>query len=221
MRAFRSSARSRSQATALPAASGHTRRRSHPGRRRPRRPLRSARLHRLPRPLPDLGARPASGPARRRDVARGGTRAGRAPTPRTRRVDPRARLARWRLAAPGLAHEGGARRGHGRHARGAPRPRLPLALAQLRGTRARERRPRGRWRSRRARRAGRADGRPSRGGRWRFKDRYLSIPDDEYVDAMRDALRVAAARGVTCVHDKDGWLGAVRLWQRLRRAAAR
>ncbi len=32
---------------------------------------------------------------------------------------------------------------------------------------------------------------------------------------MRDALRVAAARGVTCVHDKDGWLGAVRLWQRL------
>jgi len=50
---------------------------------------------------------------------------------------------------------------------------------------------------------------------WRFKDRYLSTPDDEYVDAMRDALRVAAARGVTCVHDKDGWLGAVRLWQRL------
>ena len=50
---------------------------------------------------------------------------------------------------------------------------------------------------------------------WRFKDRHLSTPDDEYVDAMRDALRVAAARGVTCVHDKDGWLGAIRLWQRL------
>ena len=41
------------------------------------------------------------------------------------------------------------------------------------------------------------------------------MPDDEYVDAMRDALAVAAARGVTCVHDKDGWLGAIRLWQRL------
>ena len=50
---------------------------------------------------------------------------------------------------------------------------------------------------------------------WRFKDRHLRTPDDEYVDAMRDALRVAAGRGVTCVHDKDGWLGAVRLWQRL------
>jgi predicted amidohydrolase YtcJ len=50
---------------------------------------------------------------------------------------------------------------------------------------------------------------------WRFKDRYLTIPADEYVDAMRAGLKVAAARGVTCVHDKDGWLGAAGLWQRL------
>jgi predicted amidohydrolase YtcJ len=50
---------------------------------------------------------------------------------------------------------------------------------------------------------------------WRFKDRYLTIPDDEYVSAMRAAVKVAQARGVTCVHDKDGWLGAVRLWQQL------
>jgi predicted amidohydrolase YtcJ len=50
---------------------------------------------------------------------------------------------------------------------------------------------------------------------WHFKDRHLVVPDDEYVDAMRDGLRVAAARGVTAVHDKDGWLGAPRLWQRL------
>jgi hypothetical protein len=28
-------------------------------------------------------------------------------------------------------------------------------------------------------------------------------------------VRVANARGVTCVHDKDGWLGAAALWQRL------
>src|SRR5262249_23109351 len=38
---------------------------------------------------------------------------------------------------------------------------------------------------------------------------------DEYVDAMRRGLKVAAARGVTAVHDKDGWVGAVGLWQRL------
>ena len=39
--------------------------------------------------------------------------------------------------------------------------------------------------------------------------------DDEFVDAMRDGLKLAAARGVTAVHDKDGWLGAPRFWQRL------
>jgi predicted amidohydrolase YtcJ len=50
---------------------------------------------------------------------------------------------------------------------------------------------------------------------WRFKDRYLRIPDDEYVDAMRTAVKLANARGVTCVNDKDGWLGAAGLWQRL------
>ena len=48
-----------------------------------------------------------------------------------------------------------------------------------------------------------------------FRDRYLIPSDDEFVDAMRDGLRVAASRGVTAVHDKDGWLGAPRLWQRL------
>ena len=50
---------------------------------------------------------------------------------------------------------------------------------------------------------------------WRFKERYLTVSDDEYVTAMRRGLKVAAARGVTAVHDKDGWLGALRLWQRL------
>ncbi|MGH3053725.1 MAG: amidohydrolase, partial [Gaiellaceae bacterium] len=50
---------------------------------------------------------------------------------------------------------------------------------------------------------------------WRFKERYVRVPDDEYVDAMRDGVRVAASRGVTCVHDKDGWLGAIGLWQQL------
>jgi hypothetical protein len=50
---------------------------------------------------------------------------------------------------------------------------------------------------------------------WQFRDRYLLAPDDEFVDAMRDGLRIAASRGVAAVHDKDGWLGAPRLWQRI------
>jgi predicted amidohydrolase YtcJ len=50
---------------------------------------------------------------------------------------------------------------------------------------------------------------------WRFRDRYIHIADEEYVNAMREALRVAAARGVTAVHDKDGWIGALRHWQAL------
>ena len=50
---------------------------------------------------------------------------------------------------------------------------------------------------------------------WTFRDRWIEVSDDEWVDAMRAGLRVAAARGVTAVHDKDGWLGALRFWQRL------
>jgi predicted amidohydrolase YtcJ len=50
---------------------------------------------------------------------------------------------------------------------------------------------------------------------WHFRDSYIEISDDEYVEAMRSGLRLAASRGVTAVHDKDGWLGALRFWQRL------
>src|SRR5204862_6708233 len=50
---------------------------------------------------------------------------------------------------------------------------------------------------------------------WRFKARYLTVPEAEYLEAMRAGVRLAAARGVTSVHDKDGWLGAAGLWQRL------
>jgi predicted amidohydrolase YtcJ len=50
---------------------------------------------------------------------------------------------------------------------------------------------------------------------WLFRDRHLLPSDDEFVDAMREGLRIAASRGVTAVHDKDGWLGAPRFWQRL------
>jgi predicted amidohydrolase YtcJ len=52
---------------------------------------------------------------------------------------------------------------------------------------------------------------------WHFRDAYVDISDDEYVEAMRAGVRLAATRGVTAVHDKDGWLGALRFWQRLER----
>jgi hypothetical protein len=50
---------------------------------------------------------------------------------------------------------------------------------------------------------------------WHFRDRYVEVSDDEYVNAMRTGMRVANARGVVAVHDKDGWLGALRFWQKL------
>jgi predicted amidohydrolase YtcJ len=49
---------------------------------------------------------------------------------------------------------------------------------------------------------------------WAFRAAHLAASEDETVTAMREALRVAASRGVTAVHDKDGHR-AVPLWQRL------
>ena len=50
---------------------------------------------------------------------------------------------------------------------------------------------------------------------WHFRDAYIETTDDQYVEAMRGAIKLANSRGVTAVHDKDGWLGAPRFWQRL------
>jgi predicted amidohydrolase YtcJ len=50
---------------------------------------------------------------------------------------------------------------------------------------------------------------------WHFRDAYIELADEEYLEAMRAGIRLAASRGVTAVHDKDGWLGALRFWQRL------
>ena len=64
---------------------------------------------------------------------------------------------------------------------------------------------------------------------WRFRELHVIVTEDEWVAATRDGLRVAAARGVGAIHDKDGWLGAhgifgrihetggltVRVWQSL------
>jgi predicted amidohydrolase YtcJ len=52
---------------------------------------------------------------------------------------------------------------------------------------------------------------------WQFKARYARVPEAEYLEAMRMGVGVAARRGVTALHDKDGWLGAIGLWQRLER----
>ena len=118
---------------------------------RPRRALRPPRLHRLARPLPDVGALAAGRVAPRLRVARRGAR------PRARgaaRTGAWLRGQGWRDAEwpDGPPTAAGARRGRLRPARDADLEGLPRALAQLGGARARRRRPRGRGRSRRARR---------------------------------------------------------------------
>jgi hypothetical protein len=50
---------------------------------------------------------------------------------------------------------------------------------------------------------------------WRFRDRFVEVTEDEYVEATREGIRVANARGVAAVHDKDGWLGAPAIFQRI------
>src|SRR5205823_2862123 len=44
---------------------------------------------------------------------------------------------------------------------------------------------------------------------WHFRDLHVRPTEDEMVEAARDGVRIATARGVTAVHDKDGWLGAL------------
>jgi predicted amidohydrolase YtcJ len=51
---------------------------------------------------------------------------------------------------------------------------------------------------------------------WHFRDTHVRPTEDEMVEASREGVRIAVSRGVTSVHDKDGWLGALGVWQRLR-----
>jgi predicted amidohydrolase YtcJ len=53
---------------------------------------------------------------------------------------------------------------------------------------------------------------------WRFRNTYVygQTPAAEWVEAMRDGIRIANSRGVTAVHDKDGWVGILPWWQALR-----
>jgi predicted amidohydrolase YtcJ len=53
---------------------------------------------------------------------------------------------------------------------------------------------------------------------WHFRERFVAVGDDEWVAATREGLRVASARGVGAIHDKDGWLGAARIFARIHEA---
>ncbi len=50
---------------------------------------------------------------------------------------------------------------------------------------------------------------------WSFRDRYVRPTVDEMVEACREGMRLAASRGVVAIHDKDGWLGALEVFERL------
>ena len=53
---------------------------------------------------------------------------------------------------------------------------------------------------------------------WHFRDRYAAATHDEMVEACRAAMPLMGRRGVTAVHDKDGWLGAIRVFGELKAA---
>ena len=50
---------------------------------------------------------------------------------------------------------------------------------------------------------------------WQFREKHVSVSEDEWVSATREGLRVASERGVGAVHDKDGWLGAHAIFGRI------
>jgi hypothetical protein len=50
---------------------------------------------------------------------------------------------------------------------------------------------------------------------WQFRASSSPVPEDDWVEATRAGLRIAATRGVTAIHDKDGWLGAPGIFQRV------
>ena len=50
---------------------------------------------------------------------------------------------------------------------------------------------------------------------WRFRELYVTVTQDEWVSATRAGIKLAHSRGVGGVHDKDGWLGAPAIFQRI------
>jgi predicted amidohydrolase YtcJ len=53
---------------------------------------------------------------------------------------------------------------------------------------------------------------------WQFRTLYVTVSEDEWVAATREGLKLANARGVGAIHDKDGWLGAHAIFGRIRDA---
>jgi predicted amidohydrolase YtcJ len=51
---------------------------------------------------------------------------------------------------------------------------------------------------------------------WTFRERHVQTSQDEWVEATRVGVKLANSRGVGAIHDKDGWLGAPGIFQRLR-----
>ena len=64
-----------------------------------------------------------------------------------------------------------------------------------------------------------ADGQPTgvlrEESAWRFRERHVTVTEQEWVAATREGLRVANGRGVGAIHDKDGWLGAHGIFARI------
>src|SRR6476619_411514 len=64
-----------------------------------------------------------------------------------------------------------------------------------------------------------AEGRPTgilrEESAWRFRDRYVTVTEDEWVEATREGIKLANARGVGAMHDQDGWLGANAIFARI------
>jgi hypothetical protein len=50
---------------------------------------------------------------------------------------------------------------------------------------------------------------------WQFRARFATPGENELVEATREGLPIAASRGVTAIHDMDGWLGAPAIFRRV------
>jgi predicted amidohydrolase YtcJ len=63
--------------------------------------------------------------------------------------------------------------------------------------------------------AGRPSGVLREESAWTFRERFVTVGQDEWVAATRRGIRLAHSRGVGAIHDKDGWLGAAGIFQRI------
>jgi predicted amidohydrolase YtcJ len=50
---------------------------------------------------------------------------------------------------------------------------------------------------------------------WRFRELYIFVSEEEWLDATSAGIQVAHTRGVAAIHDKDGWIGSPTIFGRL------